>query len=560
MATELDTKPAVPKYEAFVDSQLARVRARIRALEAGRSLLALGVVTLGYFLIMALFDLAVHGADDGLEIAVRFAAFAAYVVIILGLLVQLGLRLYRRINPFYAAKQLEDTIADAKNSVINWLDLRERELPGAIRGAVGQRAARELKQTDPDRAVNPKSNWVLGSVCAGLALGLLILFALGPNQFGSLFRRAFAPFVGSGLGTRTEITLLKPLAGNATVPLNQRVEFEARIEGRFPKIGQPDAPRLFYRYQAADPYVPLPLDENPDGNWGATLNSDQVLNGLWYKIAAGDTETPEYQIKVQSVPHVQRFEITYHYRPYRKLTDDKVVFPNEQAVIPRLIDYRGTEVDLVVRTNRLLRQASLELDMGGTKSEVPGDILLDDPKAMHVRMKLEQRGTFRVLFTSNDGERNTDRSAYQIEVLDDQTPRVLLSKPGKDIALPANGTLQLEGSATDDIGLTSLVLRLRVLDGTSKPALAPKPYRDGKSFQFDNGTYPDFIDYKDFLPLDKLTTAKGEPFPLKAGTILEYWLEATDNSDYPSAHGNIGKSAASKVTITDPAPDQKKQQ
>ncbi len=117
-------------------------------------------------------------------------------------------------------------------------------MPGAIRGAVGQRAVRELKQADPDKAVNPKSNWILGGACAALVLGLLILFALGPNQFGSLFRRAFAPFAGSGLGTKTEITLLAPTGGNATVPLNQRVDFAARIEGRFPKLGQPGCAAL----------------------------------------------------------------------------------------------------------------------------------------------------------------------------------------------------------------------------------------------------------------------------------------------------------------------------
>lgn len=557
MATQLE---AVPKYEAFVDSQLARVRSRLRALEVGRSLLAIGVVTLGYFLALSLFDLATGGAADGLLIAVRIAAFAAYLLFVAGLLVQLGVRLYRRINPFYAAKQLEDTIADAKNSVINWLDLKERDLPVAIRGAVGQRAARELKQTDPDKAVNPKSNWILGGTCAALALGALILFALGPNQFGSLLRRSFAPFAGSGLGTKTEITLLTPPEGNAAVPLNQRVDFLARIEGRFPKVGQPGAPRLLYRYQAADPHVPLPLDENPDGNWGATLTGDQVLNGFWYKIAAGDAETQEYQIKVHSLPHVQRFEITYHYRPYRKLADDKVVFPNEQAVIPRIIDYRGTDVDLVVRTNRALRQGAIEVDQGGAKTELPGEILPSDPKAMRVRLKLEKRGSFQVLFTAQDGERNTDRSPYQIEVLDDQAPRVRLTKPGKDISLPANGTLELAGTATDDIGLTTLVLRLRVLEGEAKPDLAPKPYRHGKSFQFDNGTFPDFIDYKDFVPLDKLRSTKNEPVSLKVGTILEYWLKATDNCDYPDAHGNVGKSAAYKITITDPTSDKKKQQ
>src|SRR5438552_1842139 len=181
MAADLQTKPGVPKYEAFVDRQLTRVRSRIRALDAGRSVLMLGVVTLTYFLLISSFDLAVKGADDPLVTIIRFGAFGVYAIVMACLLGQLGLRLYRRINPYYAAKQLEETIPDAKNSVINWLDLREKELPGAIRSAVGQRAARELKQTDPDKAINLKTNWLLGGILAVLMLGFLILFALvGP--------------------------------------------------------------------------------------------------------------------------------------------------------------------------------------------------------------------------------------------------------------------------------------------------------------------------------------------------------------------------------------------
>ncbi len=62
MATDLETKPGVPKYEAFVEKQLAKVRGRIRALDAGRSLLLLGVVTLAYFLLMAVLDLCAQGS------------------------------------------------------------------------------------------------------------------------------------------------------------------------------------------------------------------------------------------------------------------------------------------------------------------------------------------------------------------------------------------------------------------------------------------------------------------------------------------------------------------
>ncbi len=558
MAAELGTKASSPKYEAFIDAQLGRVRTRICALDAGRSLLMLGIVTAAYFLAMAAFDLAVGEAETLLVLATRFLAFGTYLVLTAILLFQLGAHCYRRINPYYAARQLEEHLADPKNSVINWLDLKGAELPGAIRSAVGQRAALALKHADPELAVSPKSNWLLGGILTGLALGIVILFGLGPRQFNSLLQRAFAPFLKIGIDTRTEISLLKPAGGDVTVPLNHHVDFQASIGGRFPKLGQPGAPRLLYRYQTGDLYVPLALDEAHDGTWTATLLGDQVQNGFWYKIAAGDTETPEYQVKVQSWPQVARFDVTYHYRPYRKMADETVVFPNEQAVLPRLRDYRGTEVEMLIHTNRALRAGGLQLDINGVRTEVPGEVLASDSRTMRTRLTLEQRGTFRVVFTSKDGEENSDRTPYQIEVLDDLAPHVVFTKPAQDVVLPPNGTLALAGKARDDIGIKSLALRLKVINSPGY-LLAPKAYRAEKSFQFADGTYPDALDYQDILYLDKLKTAQGEAVLLKAGMVIEYALEARDNADYPRPDGNVGVSQAYKITISDAKKEDKQQ-
>src|SRR5579862_4257804 len=110
MASDLETKANAPKYEAFVDKQLAQVRTRIRARDAGRSMLLLAIVSAAYFLLMAGLDLAFKDADDSLLVGLRLGAFATYVLAMIVLTGQLGMRLYRRINPFYAAKQLEETI------------------------------------------------------------------------------------------------------------------------------------------------------------------------------------------------------------------------------------------------------------------------------------------------------------------------------------------------------------------------------------------------------------------------------------------------------------------
>src|SRR5206468_11877391 len=42
------------------------------------------------------------------------------------------------VNPQFLARRLEQTVPDAKNSVINWLDLREEPLAPVIRGSLGR--------------------------------------------------------------------------------------------------------------------------------------------------------------------------------------------------------------------------------------------------------------------------------------------------------------------------------------------------------------------------------------------------------------------------------------
>ena len=559
MAVDLLTPTAAPKFETFVEEQLGKARGRIRALDIGTSLLYLLAVTLGYALAVAIFELTVGGAEGNWRKAARYGGFALYALVALILLGQVVVKFYRRINPYFAARQLEGTLPDAKNSVINWLDLREEKLPGAIRNAVGLRAARDLKLADPDKAVPSGNNWFLGSLFLALILGLVIVFAMSPGRFLGLMGRAFAPFTSASIAPRVGITMVQPAAGNAVVGPNQKVVLRAQISGEFPRVNHPQAPTFHYRYQADDSWVTRYLDDDGQGLWSITVLADQVQNGFAYKISAGDAETPEFQVEVRSQPRATKFEMTYHYRPYRKLPDEMVVFPNQHAVMPRILGHRGTEIDLVVHANREVKEARFEFTFEGKKTELAATVLADNPGAFRAKFPLEHSGGFRVLFTAADGEENSDRSPYLIEVLEDGKPNVFLEQPGQDVNLPANGTLPLVGKAIDDLGLKSMTLRVQVLEGADKPALAAKPYRLGKSFSFDNGTYPLVLEYQDFLALDQLRTAAGKPFQAKTGTVLEYWLEAVDNSDFPNPEGNLGKSQAFKITIAGPEVDPKQQ-
>jgi hypothetical protein len=561
MATDLkpQSKPApASKYEQFVEQQLGRARRRIRTLDTLTSVLILLIGVLGYGLVMAGLDRAFD-----LPAGVRGAAF---VVCAAAAALYAGLIVYRRVqwhvNPLFAARRLEQTIPNAKNSLINWLDLRDEPMPPVIRGTLGRKAARDLNGADLESAVSARRAVWLAAAAGTLAMALFVWFLMGPGQVASLLRRAFAPFDKDvTIATRTTIKLLAPAGGDATVPVKKDVQIRVEVTGRVPRVNQPDALKLHYRYRPSDPYIVKPLEEDADGQWFKTITADELSSGFFYKVTGGDDATREYQIKVRALPSVGVYEAKYHYRPYLCRPDREVRYgPSERIPRPEIKELRGTQVTLVARTNREWRSGHLALREGPLEKKLEGEPVADDPQARRFRFVLNESGNFHVLFTSTEGEPNIDRETYPIMVIKDETPRVIVATP-KHIELPANGTLSVTGRAVDDHGLKAMALRLRVKKGPQTPDLEGKPYRPEVSFKLADGRYPRALTYKDFVALEKLKTAKGgEAFPLSAGMVLEYWLEAVDNCDYPEASGNVGVSERYEVTIVAPDKDPQLQQ
>ena len=241
--------------------------------------------------------------------------------------------------------------------------------------------------------------------------------------------------------------------------------------------------------------------------WVTVIPASQVQHGFWYKIAAGDAETPDYRVQVRTLPLLTGFDITYRFRPY-------LGWPEQATRNPNLEAHRGTEVSLTVRTNRVVREGQLVLD--GEKPLV-AELLPEDSSAMRFQLVLENDATYRIVFTSTEGERNTDPMAYTIKVLHDLAPVVELKKPGGDVELPPDGTLRLEGVARDDFGVAGLSLHMKLVDG---PDLKSKPYRPGKEFRLADRTYPQILEYKDFVELEKVQNSKDEPAGLKPGQVI----------------------------------------
>src|SRR5262245_21461289 len=211
MATDLGrAKSASSKYDAFVAAQLARAEGRIRFLDLTAAFLGFAALTLAYVVVMVLCDSKLELSQHARKLSLY--AFLAGAAVYLFFTVIRPLRL--RVNPYYAARQVEQQLSGAKNSIVNWVDLHGQPLPPAIRGALGQRAAKDLSRVDLDRAISGRrAAWMGGLTGLFTVAFLAAFFLLGPSPFVSLLKRAFNPFDQVGVSTRTQLALVKPEGG-----------------------------------------------------------------------------------------------------------------------------------------------------------------------------------------------------------------------------------------------------------------------------------------------------------------------------------------------------------
>ncbi len=529
MASLLEHKPdPATRFASRIDEQLAQAISRIRFHDAALGLLTLSAVVAVYATAMILLDKYFN-----LPEWVRQVAWGGLLLVLAGIAYALLVRPFtRRINPLYAAAVVEHTIADAKNSVTGYVDSQENgTAPAAVRAAMSARAARALGEADLNRAVDHRNLIIAGGVLVVFLVTLAVLFFIfRPTQFSSLVGRAFVPFSSDPIASRTQITIVRPEPPEPTITTGQTVTVAVHISGKVPSKTAPDRVRLLLRHNPADPlYEELPMTEGETNrDWQVKVPEYLVQNGFWYKVVAGDAETPEFKVTVRTLPLFTDYEVVYHYPKYTRKPADKSSDPNIRA-------YRGTRVTLTARANRRVAEGLMRFDTPGLPP-VAGRPTPGRPDSLTFSFTLSEPTRYRLFMTTTEGEKNVSPPAFVVAIDSDSPPVVHITQTEEaETRLPANGLLAVDGTIGDDFGIDKVRLRLR-LDGRE---LAPLPYQNGRSFfRAQDASWPHDLTYKDSVDLTRLTDPDGGKVTPREGQTLEYWLEALDNcSETPLVWG-----------------------
>ncbi len=499
--------------ETLIEQRLRQARRHVRGVDAAAGLLRLAVGVLLYLLAVAVLD---HWlVDGGLGGLGRFLAATA-------LLAGAGVYFARavvpalvyRIHPLFAAQALERGRPGVKNSLINFLMLREhrQELQPVVYDTVQRRAANDIASVEMEAAVQRTHVFRLGYVLAAVLAVCCLYFVLSPKSLLTSAARVLWPFGNIPAPTRVVLGEIEP--GDATVYLGDTMTVTAVARGL-----RDDEPVTLYFStddgQLVNQAVPMTLPDRdfrhraklPPGGRGFQQDGAYVL-------AAGDFRSEPFRIEVQTAPAIVVDRVVLEYPSYTGLA------PRTLRRQGDLQGLEGTRATIVAEANQPIRRAEIDLSSDGKHGV---RMKVDDRQAIGTfTLRLDpndparpQHDNYQLRFVDTEGRANPRPIRHRVEVIRDLPPEVALLEPREQqVRVAADGQLTIRVRAEDpDFGLRRVSLRA-VSGGRDlklKPLLAESA--GGPGFR---GTFTGEFEFRP------------RQFALKPGDRVLYWAEAED--------------------------------
>ncbi len=177
-----------------------------------------------------------------------------------------------------------------------------------------------------------------------------------------------------------------------------------------------------------------------------------VYNDFEFWAKSGKVSTAVRNMTVVKRPKVEYFEITTRPPAYTGIKPSTT-----RTTTAALKALANTQVDLRLHASKPLSAA--ELIVG--RSTLPMVLGADQLEAT-CSFEVIRSGSFRVFLRDREGLGNPGSFEYEITVVTDEVPKLLLREPAHDLYLNNDDTVDLEWFANDDYGVVRQELRYRV--------------------------------------------------------------------------------------------------
>ena len=257
---------------------------------------------LAYVLVFALFDHWIIAGGFGPTM--RFVLLSLLIASLIGWTVwKLVLPYFRQITPLYAARQIEHSQPELKNTLLTLVDLKRagRPIPESIETALEKRSALNLSHMDVEQAVDRRVLMRLSYVLFALVVLTCGYVLFSPKKLSNSLWRAFLPTSSVTAATRTRIDDVEP--GDVEVLARAQLTVTADLSGEVPE-------KVSLLFTTADRRFvdePVAMRQQDEGlrRFAGVITGENgagILQSLTYRVVAGDAQSDTYAVTVKQPP------------------------------------------------------------------------------------------------------------------------------------------------------------------------------------------------------------------------------------------------------------------
>ncbi|MDZ4781758.1 MAG: DUF4175 family protein, partial [Planctomycetia bacterium] len=548
------------EYGRFIDRQLTKTARQVRGIDIASGLMGWLAVALVYLMLAAAADHWLFASGLGL-----WGRWLALLGLVAGsgwfLARRVAPLLLHRISPVYSAHTIERGRPQLKNSLVNFLLLRNEThvMPELVRDALQTQAANGLAATPVEQSLDRTPLVRFALVLLGAVVVSALYIMLSPKDPLRSAARVMLPWASIDRPTRFKIENLqvevvetgrKFTGGNAEAFYGQKVKIAGSVTNRGYVASEPIVLHFTTADGAAENQA-LTLEARernadiilPAGTLAAAVGGG-LQQSVDYTLTAGDAIAGPFRITVLAAPTIEIESLEYDYPDYTRLPNRSLKGQGDISAL------EGTRVVVRAKANQEIDQAWLDLGSDGRRDasmQAEGrEAGVNFVLALQEDRRTPTHPNYLLRFKNKDGFENPQPIRYQIEVTPDLTPEIAWEAPREvDVPreLPIDEPLEMAFSAGDrDFDLAKVTLRAAV---DTEKAAEQRPWESAllKEPKSDKWTSQ---------PISFVAGEHG----FHAGETILIWGEAADNRQ-PKA--NLAETPKLKVTLLPPRDPAEKQ-
>ena len=402
------------------------------------------------------------------------------------------------------ARRVGERYPEVADRLVNLLHLaqgRHTEAPSdLIEGAV-QMLGREVAPVAFEHVEDFGPARSAGRLASIPLVGLLVFLLVAPATFLDASRRILSP--GTFFQRPAPFAFfVEP----GSVELVRGTALDLHIQTRGET--SPDEVTLSLNLLGEEPVETLTLTRDASGQYHHTVVN--VRRSLRYRVEAGTVTTPWYTATVTERPIVRSLQVALDFPAYTRIPPQRLD-PNvgDLAALP------GTRVSIDAGfSGQAVTEGFIRFDDGSL------DTLALQAQNASGSFTLQRTGSYQILLRNGQGVENQAPITYQMKLLDDAYPAVVLLQPETQAELNEALHAGLRIRIHDDFGFSGLRLFYRLAEsrfGVPSDAFQALPLPLTDRHQLDQE-----IDFDWFLS----QTTDLDPVP---GDVIEYYVAVWDN-------------------------------